>query len=319
MKNWSLLLLPLLLVGCSEPGSESDPTGENSDQTRMASQQQSPAEAAPEPAAAEPAKATNTGSGTEIVTEDIEYTVNGEPFTGYIAYADTDQGKRPGVLVVHEWWGHNEYARNRAEQLARMGYTAFALDMYGAGKVTEHPADAQKFMEQATKNPEQAKERFLKAKQILEEHATTDPERTAAIGYCFGGGVVLNMARAGVDLDGVVSFHGSLAPMFEAEPGEITADILVLHGGADKMVPQKQVDAFKQDMEEANADYEFISYPGVMHSFTNPGATAIGEKYDLPLAYDEQADEKSWAELKAFLDALWPEEAGDSNAEQSTY
>ncbi len=120
-----------------------------------------------------------------------------------------------------------------------------------------------------------------------------DPERIAAIGYCFGGGVVLNMARAGVDLDGVASFHGSLAPMFDAEPGEVSAQVLVLHGADDKMIPQEQVDAFKAEMEAAEVDYEFIAYPGALHSFTNPGATDAGEKYDLPMAYDADADERT--------------------------
>lgn len=308
MKNWLLLIIPLVCIGCSESGPEDRSAVQPDEQTPAYSDDQPSPQASPAPEEPEPAD-KDIGTETEIVTEEIEYRVNDQPFTGYLAYGDNIEGKRPGVLVVHEWWGHNDYARNRAEQLARMGYTAFALDMYGAGKVTEHPGDAQKFLEEATKNPEQAKERFLKAKQLLEEHPTTHADKTAAIGYCFGGGVVLNMARAGVDLDGVASFHGSLAPMFEAEAGDIEASILVLHGGDDEMVPEDQVKAFKEEMDNANADYEFINYPGAKHSFTNPDATAVGEKHDMPLAYDAEADRKSWAELKDFLEALWTEEA----------
>lgn len=300
MRHWLLLLLPLVLIGCSEPDTDTPATYQSPDRAQPAAGEQSQAEAMPE-----------TAKGTQIITEEIEYTVNDQSFTGYIAHDGSIEGKRPGVLVVHEWWGHDEYARSRAEQLAEMGYTAFAMDMYGTGKVTDHPEDAQKFMEEATSDPELVKARFLKARDILENHATTNPDRTAAIGYCFGGGVVLNMARAGVDLDGVASFHGSLAPMFEAERDKVTAQVLVLHGGDDPMIPQEQVEAFKAEMDEANVDYTFIAYPGVTHSFTNPDATAAGEQYDLPMAYDAEADEQSWAELEAFLASLWEKDSAD--------
>ena len=318
MKRWLLVLFTLGCVACSDSGnndpstSTDEPAGPASGMTPDTAQPTAP----PVPEAVELAMADETaaGVGTDpaeseipetIVTEEITYTVNGREFTGYIAYDDSIEGQRPGVLVVHEWWGHNDYARTRAEQLAALGYTGFALDMYGAGKVADHPDNAQQFMQEATKNPEQIKARFLKAKQVLEEHATTSPDRTAAIGYCFGGGVVLNMARAGVNLDGVASFHGSLASMVETKPEEITAKILVLHGADDAMIPREQIDAFKADLDAAGADYEFISYPGAMHSFTNPAATAVGEKYDMPLAYDAEADRKSWNALRDFLNSLW--------------
>ncbi len=144
----------------------------------------------------------------EMQTETIEYTVDGQTFTGYLAWDDEfDQKRPPGVLVVHEWWGgHNEFAREQAEKLAASGYTAFALDMYGSGKQADHPDTAQKFMQEATSNMEQVKARFLKAKELLQNHDSVDPDRIAAQGYCFGGAVVLNMARMGVDLDGVVSY-----------------------------------------------------------------------------------------------------------------
>ena len=143
--------------------------------------------------------------------------------------------------------------------------------------------------------------RFNAARALLERHATTDASRTAAIGYCFGGGIVLHMARIGSDLRGVASFHGSLGTTTPAEPGSVSARVLVAHGADDLFVPAAELEAFKQEMTDAGVDMKFIAYPGAIHSFTNPGATALGEKFDLPLAYNETADAKSWAELDAFL------------------
>ncbi|MFA7553344.1 MAG: dienelactone hydrolase family protein [Spongiibacteraceae bacterium] len=292
MKNWLLLFVPLLCIACGEP-----PTTSSAEQGGGEVKQEASSNKL---IAAEPA------STIKLVTEEINYTVDGEPFTGFLAYDEAIEGKRPGVLVVHEWWGHNEYARTRAVQLARMGYTAFSLDMYGAGKVTDHPDNAMAFMQMATKDPEQVKERFLKAKQILEQQSTVYADKIAAIGYCFGGGVVLNMARAGVDLDGVASFHGSLAATQVAAPGSVEAKVLVLNGADDTMTPAEQIEAFKTEMDAAGVDYEFINYPGAQHSFTNPGATEAGKKYNMPLAYNEQADEQSWEKLQEFLNNLWP-------------
>ncbi|OGW44543.1 MAG: dienelactone hydrolase, partial [Nitrospirae bacterium RBG_16_43_11] len=163
-------------------------------------------------------------------TQEIDYRSDGQVLKGYIAYDKTIKGKRPGVLVVHEWWGHNEYARKRARMLADMGYTAFALDMYGDGKQAAHPNEAGKFAEEVSNNKDTAEKRFMAALDILRSQETVDPDQIAAIGYCFGGGVVLNMARIGADLDGVVSFHGSLTTDAPAKPGTVRASVLVLHG-----------------------------------------------------------------------------------------
>lgn len=240
--------------------------------------------------------------------EEVSYQAGDMTLKGYIAYDANQQGKRPGVLVVHEWWGHNEYARNRAHMLARMGYTALALDMYGEGKQASHPEDAQKFMSEVAGNMDLMQQRFEAAEELLRQHETTDPDQIAAIGYCFGGAVVLNMARQGADLKGVASFHGNLGTQNPAEEGDVRADILVLHGADDPFVPPEQVEAFKAEMEAANADYEFIAYPGAVHSFTNPGATAMGEKFDMPLAYNESADEQSWQELDQFLEDVFSDQ-----------
>jgi dienelactone hydrolase len=236
----------------------------------------------------------------EIIGEEITYEADGTVLKGYIAY-DASAGPRPGVLVVHEWWGHNDYVRDRARMLAEMGYTAFALDMYGDGKVANHPEDAQKFMMEVLANLDAAEARFRAAKLVLQEHPSTDPDDIAAIGYCFGGAVVLHMARSGEDLDAVASFHGSLGTQSPAQPGMIKARLLVANGADDPFVPAAEVDAFRAEMAAAGADMKFISYPGAVHSFTRPGATEIGEQFDMPLRYDEAADKDSWSELTLLL------------------
>ena len=240
-------------------------------------------------------------SHADILTKEVDYQVNGVTMKGFMAYDNTTEEKRPGVLIVHEWWGMNDYARKRARMLAEMGYTAFALDMYGDGRQAHHPDDAGKFSSEVMKNQELARARFNGALEVLRKEKTVDPQRVAAIGYCFGGAVALQMARYGVDLKGVVSFHGNLAPVSPAEPGAVKAKLLVLTGGDDPFVPAEQVEQFRQEMDAAKADYEVIAYPGAKHSFTNPGADEFGKKFNLPLAYDKAADEASWKEMQDFF------------------
>jgi dienelactone hydrolase len=241
----------------------------------------------------------------KIEGSNVSYTAGGVQMIGYLAYDTSIQGRRPGVLVVHEWWGLNDYARMRARMLAELGYTALALDMYGGDKVATHPEDAQKFSSELMKNFDLAKERFLAGMDFLKKQPTVDPTRVAAIGYCFGGGIVLNMARQGVDLKGVASFHGNLTAIKPAQPGGIKAKILVLHGGADKFSTPEQIEAFKKEMTAAGVDFRFITYPGAMHSFTNPEADAMGKKFNMPIGYNAQADKESWNELKKFLKAIF--------------
>jgi dienelactone hydrolase len=242
-----------------------------------------------------------------IAGKTVEYSAQGAVMKGYLAYDEQIRGKRPGVLVVHEWWGLNDYARKRARMLAELGYTALAVDMYGDGKQAKHPDDAGKFSLELMKNFEVAKARFMAAMDFLKQQPTVDPTRIAAIGYCFGGGVVLNMARQGVDLRGVASFHGDLTAVKLAQPGSVKAKILVLHGGADKFITPEQIEVFKQEMKSAGADFQFISYPGAVHSFTNPDADELGKKYNMPIAYNAEADKKSWGELKEFLTKIFKE------------
>ena len=237
----------------------------------------------------------------EIHSEVLNYQVGGKAFQGYLSYDDAIKGKRPGILVVHEWWGHNAYARRRADMLASLGYTAFALDMYGTGKLAEHPEDAQKFMQATLANIDVAEARFNAAMQLLQQHPTVMPDKIAAIGYCFGGGVVLHMARTGTDLNAVVSFHGSLAANTKAQAGQVNAKILVLNGMDDPFVTSEQIAALKQEMKDANADLEFVNYPGVKHSFTNPDADITGKQFDMPLVYNAAADKDSWQRMQVFL------------------
>ena len=241
----------------------------------------------------------------KIKGEAVEYSAPGVVMKGYLAYDENIKVKRPGVLVVHEWWGLNNYARRRASMLAELGYTALAVDMYGEGKQAMHPDDAGKFSSELMKNFDTAKTRFMAALDYIKQQPTVDPARVAAIGYCFGGGIVLNMARQGVDLKGVASFHGNLTAIKRAEPGSVKARILVLNGADDKFITPEQVEAFKQEMKAAGVDYRFISYPGAVHSFTNPDADTYARKYNLPLGYNAGADRKSWEELKRFLRALF--------------
>lgn len=240
-----------------------------------------------------------------VTGKTMDYTVGGVTLKGYLAVDDSVKGKRPGVLVVHEWWGHNEYARKRATLLAELGYTALAVDMYGDGKNTEHPKEAGEWSSQVIKNAELGKTRFLAALDLLKKQETVDVEKIAAIGYCFGGGVVLTMARLGVDLDGVASFHGSLSTDQPAKAGAVKAKVLVLHGEQDVMVTPEIVETFKKEMQDAQVDLEFVGYPGVKHSFTNPEADKLAKVLDLPIAYDAQADKDSWAKLQDFFKRIF--------------
>jgi dienelactone hydrolase len=236
-----------------------------------------------------------------VQEEEVTYGDRETPLKGYLAFDDGVAGMRPGVLVVHEWWGLNDYARKRARMLAELGYIALAVDMYGEGKTTGHPDDAGKFSGELRRNLPLAEARFLAALNFLRQQPKVDVEKIAAIGYCFGGGMVLEMARTGVDLAGVASFHGSLETTTPATPDKVKAKVLVLNGADDTFVTPEQIAAFKQEMEAAGVDYRFVNYPEARHSFTNPEADEFGKKFNLPLAYDQEADRKSWQAMQDFF------------------
>ncbi len=236
---------------------------------------------------------------------EVSYQADGATLKGYIAYDDAIQGKRPAVLVVHEWWGHNAYARHRADMLAKLGYTALAVDMYGDGKQAAHPDDAGKFATAVNSNMPMERARFEAGMKLLRKQKNVSTGQMAAIGYCFGGGVVLNMARLGENLKGVVSFHGPLSSDIPVKPGEIRARILSFTGEADPMIGADKVASFREEMQQAGADYRVVTYPGVKHSFTNPDADELGRKFNLPLAYNAEADQDSWQQATVFLHELF--------------
>ena len=240
-------------------------------------------------------------SHAAIQEKEVTYSANGTALKGYIAYDDAIKGKRPGILVVHEWWGHNEYARRRAYMLAKYGYTALALDMYGDGKQAHHPDDARKFSSEVSQNAPLARARFEAALNLLKQEKSVDDANIGAIGYCFGGSVVLNMARAGLPLKAVASFHGGLGTQQPAERGKVQARIASFTGEDDPMIPATQVAAFRQEMEKAGVNYKAVTYPGATHAFTNPAADEYGRKFKLPLAYNAVADKASWDAGLAFL------------------
>jgi dienelactone hydrolase len=244
------------------------------------------------------------GSGrTDVKTREVEYRQGDTILHGFLAWDDALPGKRPGVLVVHEWWGLDEHARAQARRLAQAGYVGFALDLYGQGKVTTHPQEAQAFVAEATKDPAALAARFNAALEQLKHDPHVDPTRIAAIGYCFGGAVALDMARAGADLAAVVTFHGALATKTPAQPGKIKARVLVLAGGADPFVPPEQVEAFRREMQAAGAHFEVVTYPGAKHAFTNPDAGTHGMPQ---LAYDADADRQSWAAMLKLFHEVFP-------------
>lgn len=233
--------------------------------------------------------------------KEVSYQANGANLKGYLAFDDSFEGRHPAVLVVHEWWGHNAYARHRADMLAELGYTALAVDMYGDGRQANHPDEAGQFAAEVSRNMPLARARFEAGMQLLRQQKTVEPGQIAAIGYCFGGGVVLNMARMGENLKGVASFHGSLGTLNSALPGMVKARIISFTGEDDPMISADMVAAFKQEMEAAGANFRVITYPGVKHSFTNPDADELGKKFGLPLAYNAAADKDSWQQTTVFL------------------
>ena len=242
-----------------------------------------------------------------IQSEEITYSAGGVEMKGYIAWDSDVPGERPGVLVVHEWWGNNPYSRRRAEMLAELGYTGMALDMYGDGTVAENPDEAGVLMNGLLENLGTVRSRFNAALDVLKAHATTDATKSGAIGYCMGGGIVLHMARHGADLKAVASFHGAL-PLGVAAPGEgseVTARIAVYHGEDDVLIPDEAVTAFKAEMKKTGADCLFVPLPTALHGFSNPLATTNGEKYGLPLRYDERADNASWSHMQLVLQSAF--------------
>jgi dienelactone hydrolase len=234
-------------------------------------------------------------AGAAVKTKDIEYDHGGTKFKGYLAYDDAAKEKRPGVLVVHEWWGLDDYAKRRATQLAELGYVAFCPDMYGGGKVVEHPKEAGKMAQTVRMNVKDWQERAAAGLKVLTSQEQVDATKLAAIGYCFGGSTCLQLAYTGADLKAVVTFHAALPTPTPDQAKAIKAKVLVCHGADDKFIPQDAIDKFKAALDAAKVDYKFESYPGAVHSFTVKEADA--KKID-GMAYNEAADKKSWQQMQ---------------------
>lgn len=233
-----------------------------------------------------------------VQTKTVAYSDGDVALQGYLAWDDALSGKRPGVIVVHEWWGLNDYARSRARMLARLGYVAFAVDMYGHDKVTDNPKQAGEWAHQVTSNIAHWQHRALLGLNVLRRQPQVDSARIAAIGYCFGGATVMQMAYAGADLKGVVSFHGSLPIATPAQAAKIKAKILIAHGDADAFESREHVARFQEALEGAHVDWYMVSYGGAHHAFTNPDAG----RYGVPnIQYNAEADRRSWREMRYFL------------------
>jgi len=243
-------------------------------------------------------------SSMMIREENLTYSGDGATMAGYLVYQEANKDKRPAVLVVPEWWGLNDYTKGRAKQLAELGYVAMAIDLFGDGKTADNPDSAGKFAMPFYKNPASAKARIDAAIAKLKTYGIVDTANIAAIGYCFGGGMLINTARLGDELKGLVSFHGSLIGT-PARKDLLKTKLLILHGNADQFVPQKDVAAFKKQMDSIGADYKFVGYDSATHAFTNPNSTATGLKFKMPIAYNAHADSASWQEMKSFFSALF--------------
>ena len=240
-----------------------------------------------------------------ILTNRIEYAVGDALHQGYLAYDDEIADARPAVIIVHEWWGLNDYIIRRAHMLAELGYVALAIDMYGGGAVAQDTDQAGALMTGVLNDMETGTAALEAGYDLLLSQPGVDPGRTAAIGYCFGGAMVLHMARIGLPLSAVASFHGALGSFHSAEPGSIKPRILVCHGAADSMVTMEDLEGFKQEMETAKADYEVLLLADAKHGFSNPEADVNAEKYGIDLGYQQSADEKSWAALQALFNKVF--------------
>lgn len=237
-----------------------------------------------------------------VVGEAVDYQIDGAAYEGWHAYDDSVEGKRPSVLIVHQWTGLTDYEKTRAAQLAELGYNVFALDIYGKGvrpQVPEAGKEAGKYKENRTL----FRKRLAAGLEVLRGLPQTDPDKIAAIGYCFGGTGVLELARSGAEVAGVVSFHGGLSTPKPDDAKNIRCAVLVLHGADDPFVPPAEVEAFHRELKAAEKPYEFVAYPGAVHSFTQKMA---GDDPSKGAAYNAEADAKSWEAMKAFFDGLFP-------------
>ena len=239
----------------------------------------------------------------KIKEETVTYSIDSLNMNNYVAFDENVEGKRPAILVIHEWWGLNDYTKRRAKMLAELGYIAMAVDMYGNGRIGNDPGAAQNLAMPYYQHPDMAKKIFDRAVEELKKNPNVDQTKMAGIGYCFGGGMLLNFVRMGEPLNGIVSFHGNLLGT-PANKDLTKAEILVCHGEADSFV-NAQVAPFKKQMDSIGKSYTFKSYPGATHAFTNPDATENGKKFKMPIEYNAAADTASWNDMKEFFGRIF--------------
>lgn len=246
---------------------------------------------------------TENTNQDRVVTKDIEYTLDGKNYKSFLAYDEMISGERPVVYILPEWWGITDYAKSRASQIAELGYMAVVVDMFGDGGFADTPEKAQQQTKPIYENPDFAKKLFEAAIEHSKTLEEADDSKLAAIGYCFGGAMVLNFAREGEPLKGVVSFHGTLSTGVKATSNAVP--MLVLNGEADSFISAEDIQSFKDEMNNAGVDFKFINYPDAVHSFTNPEATEVGKKFGMNVAYSKEADEASWNEMKSFMEEIF--------------
>jgi dienelactone hydrolase len=275
-----LILPALTITACGDDSSKSTDTGLSAD------------------------SASTNAAPAKIKEENITYKDDTTTLNGFVAFDENSAAKRPAVIIVPEWWGLNEYPKMRARQLAELGYVAMAVDFYGNGIIAGNPADAQKFATPFYTNPALGKSRIDAALVKLRSYSQVDTNNIAAIGYCFGGSMVLNAAKLGENFKGVVSFHGGLAGVVPKKE-LLKASILVCHGEADSFVPKADVDQFKKSMDSVGADLTFKTYPNATHAFTNPEADENARKFKMPIAYNAAADSTSFNDMKSFFGKIF--------------
>ena len=239
-----------------------------------------------------------------VKSESVTYTDGVSTLIGFVAYDSTNTKKRPAILIAPEWWGVTDYTRNRAKQLAAQGYIAFVVDYYGNGTVATNPTDAVALATPYYKDPQLSKRRFDAALAQVKTYSVTDPSKVAAVGYCFGGSMIFNAAKLGADVKGIADIHGGLLGVPPVK-GELKAKVLACHGADDQFIKDAEVSEFKKQMDSIGADYKYIDYPGATHAFSNPEATAIRKKFNMPIAYNEAADKGSWQAMTEFFDRIF--------------
>ena len=240
-----------------------------------------------------------------FTTARIDYRVGDSIHQAYLANDESISGPRPGVIIVHEWWGVNDYIIDRTQQLAELGYVALAIDMFGNGKIAENPDEAGELMNGVLGDMKAGTEALRAGYEVLLEQPSVDEEKTAAIGYCFGGAMVLHMARIGLPLTAVASFHGALGSFHQAQPGSISPRILVCHGEADSMVTMDDVAGFRAEMDAAQANYEVKLYAGAKHGFSSREADVNGSKYGIDVGYNAAADAASWQATQSMFNEVF--------------